>query len=93
MRPDLSSHIGKKIGNIRLVSVLGSGGMGSVYSGFDHKLKRTVAVKAIHKKYCLHEGAKARFLREARILSQLQHPYICIVHDYIEGDDNDFHRF
>jgi serine/threonine protein kinase len=64
--------------------------MGAVYVGFDEKLQRKVALKAIRSEYRLNQDAKARLLREARILSQLRHPNICIVHDYIESEDNDF---
>ena len=59
------------------------------YLGFDQKLQRKVAVKAISSQFRLNEVAKARFLREARILSQLKHPSVCVVHDFIERDDAD----
>jgi serine/threonine protein kinase/tetratricopeptide (TPR) repeat protein len=84
------SLLGKTIGHIRIVDVLGSGGMGDVYEGLDITLERKVAVKAIGAKSRLDPQSKARFLREARILSQLEHPNICQIYDYIEGDDTDF---
>jgi len=82
--------VGTAIGHIRIVEALGEGGMGEVYVGFDETLKRKVAVKVIRPETLRHPQAKARFLREARILSQLQHPNICQIHDYIEGDDRDY---
>ena len=84
------THIGAKIGHIRIVEQLGKGGMGAVYVGVDEKLKRKVAVKAIRKDYHRDTLAKARFLREARILSQLDHPNICKIFGYVEGEDTDF---
>jgi serine/threonine protein kinase/Tfp pilus assembly protein PilF len=82
--------VGKTIGHIRILDVLGSGGMGDVYVGIDDTLQRKVAVKAIRAKSRLDPQAKARFLREARVLSQLKHPNICQIHDYIEGETSDF---
>jgi len=82
--------IGKAIGHIRIVDILGKGGMGEVYVGFDETLERKVALKAIQAKSRLKPQAKARFLREARVLSQLEHPSICQIHDYIEGEETDF---
>lgn len=64
--------------------------MGEVYAGVDETLKRRVALKAVRAEHRLSPDAKARFLREARILSQLDHPNICRVYDYIEGDDSDW---
>ena len=64
--------------------------MGEVYVGVDQKLERRVALKVIRGKYRLDSWAKDRFLREARILSQLEHPGICRIYDYIEGDGRDF---
>jgi len=90
MKPETSALLGQQVGHIRVVDLLGEGGMGAVYVGFDDKLQRKVALKAIRSEYRLHEEAKARFLREARILSQLDHPHICTVHDFIEGEDCDF---
>jgi tetratricopeptide (TPR) repeat protein len=81
--------IGKRIGGIRITQLLGEGGMGSVYAGFDEKLRREVALKVIRSDR-LSPTAKARFLREAQILSQLDHPNICAIHNYIDGEDGDF---
>ena len=64
--------------------------MGEVYSGLDETLNRRVALKSIRADHRLSPLAKARFLREARLLSQLDHPNICRVYDYIEGDDSDW---
>ncbi|HSK77837.1 MAG TPA: serine/threonine-protein kinase [Thermoanaerobaculia bacterium] len=80
--------IGTKIESIRIVSLLGQGGMGSVYAGFDEKLRREVAVKVIRADR-LGPLSRARLLREARALSQLNHPNICGIFDYIEGEDSD----
>ena len=82
--------LGKTIGHIRILDILGQGGMGEVYAGFDDTLKRKVAVKAIGAKFRLDPQSKARFLREARVLSQLKHPNICQIYDYIEGEEGDY---
>jgi serine/threonine protein kinase len=81
--------VGTQVGHFRIVTLLGEGGMGSVYVGFDERLQRRVALKAVQQGR-LSEEAKARFLREARVLSQLKHPHICQIHDYLEGPDRDF---
>ena len=81
--------LGEKIGHIRVTEFLATGGMGDVYAGYDEKLGRRVALKAIRSEHRLDAEAKARFLREARILSQLEHPRICRIHDLVEGEDSD----
>lgn len=81
--------IGTQIGRIRIVGVLGIGGMGEVYSGIDEILGRRVAVKVIRTRKRLNLSARARLMREARALSQLDDPSICRIYDYIEGDDSD----
>src|SRR5688572_13507872 len=78
------------VSHYRVLESLGMGGMGEVYAGLDETLKRKVALKAIRRDQRLSAHAKARFLREARLLSQLDHPNICRVYDYIEGDDSDW---
>jgi serine/threonine-protein kinase len=90
MRRETSELLGRQIGHIRVIDVLGEGGMGAVYVGLDDTLHRRVAVKAIRSEFRLSAEARARFLREARILSQLNHPSVCTIHDYLEGEGNDF---
>jgi tetratricopeptide (TPR) repeat protein/predicted Ser/Thr protein kinase len=90
MRPESAALLGQSVGHIRIVDLLGEGGMGAVFIGFDQKLERRVALKAIRSEFRLNSDSKSRFLREARFLSQLDHPRICTIHDYVEGDDNDF---
>lgn len=83
------SLVGERIGRLRIVEELGRGGMGEVYLGFDETLERNVAVKVIRKDHQLNPELKARFTREAKILSQLEHPNICRLYDLIEGEDHD----
>lgn len=80
---------GDRIGHIRIESHLAEGGMGAVYVGFDEKLERQVALKAIRIDR-LNARARARFLVEARLLSQLDHPNICRIHGYLEDPRGDF---
>lgn len=82
--------IGKKIRHFSIVAALGRGGMGDVYAGYDENLKRKVAIKAIQTGRGLTPLARARFLREAQILSQLDHPGICRIHDYIEFEGSEY---
>jgi tRNA A-37 threonylcarbamoyl transferase component Bud32 len=80
---------GQKIGHIRIEECLGAGGMGAVFVGFDEKLQRRVALKAIRSDR-LDAVTRRRFLAEARVLSQLDHPNICRIHGYLEGEEEDF---
>ncbi|MEA2564097.1 MAG: eukaryotic-like serine/threonine-protein kinase [Acidobacteriota bacterium] len=84
------SFIGSTIGHIRIEALIGAGGMGEVYRGFHEKLERRVAVKTIRAEHRLSGELKARFLREARLLSKLGHPGICQVYDLIETPEADF---
>lgn len=63
--------------------------MGEVFEGFDESLQRRVALKAIRADRVSKE-ARARLLREARILSQLSDPRICTIHGWLEDDRGDF---
>lgn len=82
--------IGRRFGHIRITDVIGEGGMGEVYAGYDEALDRRVALKALHATHRLDEEARERMLREARALSKLNHPNICRIHDYIASSDVDF---
>ncbi len=82
--------LGTSVGRIRLVDHLGKGGMGEVFVGYDETLDRKVAVKCVRVGERLSDKLKARFLQEARILSRLEHPNICQIYDFVEGDGRDF---
>lgn len=84
------SFVGATIGPIRIEDRIGLGGMGEVYRGFHERLERRVAVKTIRADQRLSGEVKARFLREARLLSKLGHPGICQVYDLMETPEADF---
>ncbi|MEM7587663.1 MAG: serine/threonine-protein kinase [Acidobacteriota bacterium] len=83
------SKIGQKIRHFRLVHQLAKGGMGDVYAAYDERLQRKVALKALREEFRPNAEVKARLLREARILSQLDHPNICRIYDLLEEEDSD----
>lgn len=89
MNVDRGLFPGGEIGEITVTGVLGSGGMGTVYSGFDRRLERRVALKVIRPERRLDQDARQRFRREARMLSRLKHPNICQIYDLIERDEGD----
>jgi len=74
----------------RLLSLLGRGGMGEVYAAEDLTLGRKVALKAIRPERRLTATARERFQREARLLSRLDHPGICRIHDLVTTETRDF---
>ncbi len=55
--------------------------MGEVYRARDPRLERTVAIKVLNAQLVASSELRARFEREAKIISQLQHPHICVLHD------------
>jgi serine/threonine protein kinase len=73
--------IGQIVSHYRVLSQLGSGGMGVVYEAEDTRLGRHVALKLLAPEACSDPAAMERFLREARIVSSLSHPHICTLHD------------
>lgn len=80
---------GQRVGDVEIREVIGEGGMGTVYAGFDHRLEREVALKVVRTDR-LDARSRARLLREARMLSRLDHPNICRLFGYLEGEDSDF---
>lgn len=86
----MNLEVGSLVGHVRLVRKLGQGGMGEVWEGFDEVLHRRVAVKTLHQRGRGTPGHRERFVREARFLSQLDHPNVCRVYELVEGDDTDF---
>ena len=72
---------GSRLGPYEIVSPLGVGGMGEVYRARDSRLGRDVAVKVLPTDLSDDPVARARFEREARVASSLNHPHICVLHD------------
>jgi serine/threonine protein kinase len=81
---------GTKLGPYEIIAPLGAGGMGEVYRARDLRLGRDVAVKVLPSHLCSDPDLKARFEREARTISALQHPHICTLHDIGHQDNVDF---
>ena len=88
--PVSSPDTERRVSHYRLLYRLGAGGMGEVYAAVDETLGRRVALKAIKAEHRFNADSRTRFLREARLLSQLDHPNICRVYDYFEADDSDW---
>ena len=66
----------------RLVREIGRGGMGIVHEGWDSQLCRSVAIKIMDDSQQSQPAGLQRFLREARIASQLAHPGIVTIHEF-----------
>jgi serine/threonine protein kinase len=72
---------GTRVGPYELLSVLGEGGMGTVYRAHDPRLLRDVAVKVLRSEVMADHDRQTRFLHEARAVSALKHPNIVTVYD------------
>jgi eukaryotic-like serine/threonine-protein kinase len=81
---------GTRLGPYEVTAQLGAGGMGEVYRARDLRLDRTVAIKVIGATLLENADLKARFEREARAISQLQHAHICRLYDVGHQDGTDF---
>ena len=73
--------LGTKLGPYVVDAPLGAGGMGEVYRGRDTRLNRPVAIKVLPTVMAESAELHERFEREARLLSNLNHPHICVVYD------------
>ena len=68
-------------GRYQLLSLIASGGMGSIYSALDTRLDRSVAVKIMHPHLAQDEEFVSRFIKEAKAAAALSHPNIVNVQD------------
>ena len=80
---------GTRLEQYEILSPLGKGGMGEVYRARDTKLGREVAIKTLPAGLSGGEHL-ARFKREARAASALNHPHICTIYDLCEHGDTPF---
>ena len=72
---------GTPLGHYEILSQIGAGGMGEVYKGRDPRLECTIAVKILPAHIAQSPEQRERFAREARTVSNLKHPHICVIHD------------
>jgi eukaryotic-like serine/threonine-protein kinase len=80
---------GARLGPYEIQSVIGAGGMGEVYKARDTRLDRVVAIKILRADIA-GPDFRERFAREAKVISQLDHPHICTVFDVGHEDGIDF---
>ncbi len=72
---------GTRLGPYEILAPLGAGGMGEVYRARDTRLDRTVAIKILPSHLSENPVLRQRFEREAKAISSLNHPHICVLYD------------
>jgi tRNA A-37 threonylcarbamoyl transferase component Bud32/Tol biopolymer transport system component len=77
---------GTRFGPYQIVALIGSGGMADVYRAHDTRLNRVVALKVLSAHVADTPQRRQRFEREARAISSLSHPHICVLYDV--GEDH-----
>ena len=82
--------IGAVIGNYKIISKIGEGGMGSVFLAEHTKLSRKVAIKNLHDVLIKNEEIRKRFQNEAQAMAKLQHENIVNLLDFEENEDGLF---
>jgi len=75
----------QELGLYKIIEMVGSGGMGTVYKAHDKKLARDVAIKVIHSK-TTGDKTVERFIREAQAIAKCNHPGIVQIYHYDEID-------
>src|SRR5438477_13018545 len=82
--------VGTKLGPYEIQAPLGAGGMGEVYRARDTRLGREVAVKVLPQHLSSNPDLKARFEREAKAISALNHSHICHLYDVGSDGGTDY---
>jgi Tol biopolymer transport system component len=82
--------VGAMLGPYEILSPLGAGGMGEVYRARDTRLDRTVAIKVLPAHLAASHDLRARFEREAKAVSSLNHPHICVLYDVGHESGTDY---
>ncbi len=81
---------GTQLGPYEITAPLGAGGMGEVYRARDTRLERTVAVKILPAQFSSDPVHQQRFEHEAKTISSLNHPHICVLYDVGHQDGMDY---
>ncbi len=81
---------GTRLGPYEITAPLGAGGMGEVYRARDTRLSREVAIKVLPEHLSRDPDVRARFEREARTISGLNDPHICVLYDVGRQGDTDY---
>ena len=76
------SLIGTTIGNYRVVSKLGEGGMGAVYLATHNLLEKQVALKILHGEFARKPDLVERFIQEAKAASKIRHENVIDISDF-----------
>jgi serine/threonine protein kinase len=77
-------------GKYEILTRLGGGGMGDVFKAQHVHLNVFRCIKVMKEAMLADEGYRARFLREARMATQIHHPNIAVVHDFFIGDGGSY---
>ncbi len=87
----MSSLIGQTINNrYRLDSLLGDGGMGTVFRAFDRNLERQIAIKLMHGHFARQPEFRLRLIQEAQTAAKLDHPSIVRIYDFGDSEQGLF---
>jgi serine/threonine-protein kinase len=78
----MTVEAGRKLGRYVLSRKIGAGGMAEVWEAFDEGLHRSVAVKVVRDEIAGEVEFRERFIREARLAAQLEHPRILPIYDF-----------
>jgi len=81
---------GTRLGPYEILDAIGAGGMGEVYRARDTRLERIVAIKTLPAHLSCDPIRKQRFEREAKTISGLNHPRICVLYDVGRHDGVDY---
>ena len=82
--------VGTRLGPYEILAPVGAGGMGEVYRARDSRLARTVAIKVLPSRTANDPQVRERFDREARAVSSLNHPNICMLFDIGDAEGTCF---
>ncbi len=83
----MDNLIGQSLDRYKIVTLLGEGGMGSVFKARDVTLQRDVALKVMHAQFGRQPNFQERFLQEARTAARMDHPGIVKVYDFGQARD------